>query len=409
MSRQIDVPFLVEPCEPVSFGPPKSASAGEAHRIGTQFPPSPQTFQGLVRSRLLHGAEPALDFNGPRAKSEIAQLVGTPQELPRGWQLTGPFPAQRIRPSTNDADSLPFIRPWLPTPQYILKAAAGALHAREVISTHAALSDLHSATPGPALGRPEAGAMEPRGGWIGPDNLRFALGGEGKYSWNNGQWRADQPPFVSREHQPGLAIDRDSASAQHGMLYFVEALRFEYDSGLFGQLRASLDDRLQAQALTQGAGQAGRKGRLVAFGPAEHLDPTWHSILRGEHLPQRVDDGACFWLVAITPALIDNPLQPEHHALLKDGMRLDFLAALTGRSFAVGGFELATGRPRDNRAYLPAGSAWLIRLHGGSAEGRRDALFNLHNRHALGPEREAAMGFGHCLVGIGPLTKMERS
>jgi CRISPR/Cas system CMR-associated protein Cmr3 (group 5 of RAMP superfamily) len=413
MSHTVDTHFLVEPCESVTFGPPRSSSAGEAHRICSQFPPSPLTFQGLLRTHLLFGANPPLELSSPASRSTIEQLIGLPSELPRDWQLRGPFPAKLIPSTEKDLDERPTVQPWLPAPRFLLRAGPAILHAQEVKSTHPGLSDLDVECP--LFGRPDLGDAKPLGGWIGPTNLRYALGRDGRLTWNKDQWQARHPPFVKTESQPGLAIDPKRATARHGMLYFTQALRFERGSGLLGRLQGPLDDRLSAGSLTQGAAQAGRKGRLVAFRAIDRFDADWEHVVQGKHLPAQVEDGERFWLVAITPVRLDDKAStssetskhPVLNANVPGEVRIEFQAALTGRAFPIGGYQIADGKPRPNRLYLPAGSAWLIQIRGGSPAARRAALLTLHDRHPLGPANEAAMGFGHTLVGLGPLTTEE--
>ena len=411
MSAAATGAFCIEPSEPVLFGPPRSFSAGEAHRVRSQFPPPPMAFQGLIRSRLLLGAEPPLDLDGPDARSTIADLVGSPSELPPGWQIRGPFAACRGEPDPEGADLRPILRPWVPTPRFILRSGVDGgspLHARQIISSHEALSDL-SDSSAPVLGRPDQIDSEPLGGWIGPINLLFALAGEGGRQWDAREWGGALPPVVREEFQPGLAIDSAGSTGRHGLLYFAEALRFKPGSGLYGGLDTlSLSPPLTMRALTEGCQQAGRKGRLVLFRPVERLDPAWDAIMQGVHLPDDVTDGQAFWLVSLTPARIDDPSRPIVRASLPPGVRVDIVAAQTGRAFPLGGYEMATGRPRPNRLYVPGGSAWLVRVQGGTAEARRDALTALHDRHTLGAENEAAMGFGHTLVGLGPMTTEEQ-
>ncbi|MEZ5584375.1 MAG: hypothetical protein R3F37_17915 [Candidatus Competibacteraceae bacterium] len=62
----------------------------------------------------------------------------------------------------------------------------------------------------------------------------------------------------------------------------------------------------------------------------------------------------------------------------------------------------ASGHSRPNRAYVPAGSAWWITLEGGDETRRAAALRLLNNAHVLGEPKEAAFGYGHTLVGLGP-------
>ena len=403
--------FLVEPVEPLLFGPPRSLSAGEAHRIRSQFPPPPTAFQGMIRSRLLLGAEPALDLDTPKSSDIIAELVGTPSELPPGWQIRGPFPARWRHDDQDVGDDRKCLQPWVPTPRFLLGPPADPgypLHAREISSPHECLSDLAVDTPR-FLGRPDRAESRPLNGWIGPANLRFALGGESGATWQSEQWGERKPDFVKDEFQPGLAIDKTESVAKHGLLYFAEALRFDAGSGLFGQLETpELLPPLSLSALTESAQQAGRRGRLARFRAVERLDSDWEALMRGAHLPDRVDDGQGFWLVSMTPARIEDPLSPRLIPTLPAGVQVRWQAALTGRPFPLGGYEVASSRPRPNRLYVPGGSAWFFHLRGGTPETRRDAIFALHDRHTLGVASEAAMGFGHTVVGLGPLATEER-
>ncbi|MEZ5584376.1 MAG: hypothetical protein R3F37_17920 [Candidatus Competibacteraceae bacterium] len=50
--------------------------------------------------------------------------------------------------------------------------------------------------------------------------------------------------------RPGLAIDPKTNTAQHAMLYFLDALRFSQDGGLLGHFSGMADDRIQDNALS---------------------------------------------------------------------------------------------------------------------------------------------------------------
>lgn len=407
MSSAGHMAFFVEPAEPLIFGPPKSFTAGEGHRLRSQFPPPPMAFQGMIRTRLLLGAEPALDLETADPAS-IAALVGSPAELPDGWQIQGPFPARRIAGDPEAGDPRPLIQPWVPAPRFLLRDAGDPdrvpLHVRAVMSTHEFHCDREGGMP-LFLGRPDAPDAKPLSGWLSPANLRFALGGGGQGRWQREGRGTPFPPFVREEDQPGLAIDPVRGTASHGLLYFAQALRFAAGGGLFGSLSApSLPSPLSLTDLTRGAGQAGRKRRPVGFSAAERLDPDWQAVIDGAHLPETVEEDRLFWLLALTPVRLADPLHPDIRADLPPGLRVDILAALTGRAQAIGGLEMASGRPRPNRLYVPAGSAWAFRVEGGTAAQRRHALSAMHDRHCLGEAAEAAMGFGHTLVGLGPLT-----
>lgn len=313
--------------------------------------------------------------------------------------VAGAFPGTAGDTAKNP-DEEPWIEPWTPTPHFALGEQRNPQLARLVQSPHPGLNDLDSAAqPLSPCGRPDTGTkVKPLEGWIGPANLLFALTGQGV--WQPKQYHRKHPPFVNWEYQPGLAIDSENGSAKHGMLYFLNSLRFDRGSGLLGNLQGTLDPRLSLSALESATGSAGRKGRVVHFSGVERFHPDWETLITGAHLPQEVEDNATFWLLTLTSARLVEPSRLELNP--PSGMRCELLAALTGRPVALGGYQMATGKSRANRLYVPAGSAWLFWLSGGAPKDRADFLQQLNNSHPLGPREEAAFGFGHTLVGLGP-------
>lgn len=400
--------FLIEPLEPVLYGPPVSHVAGESHRVESLFPPTPFAFQGMIRTHLLHSADPPVDLGG-KEQATIRALVGRSDALPEGWQIIGPLPARRR--NSQEGDGSEVVEPWVATPRFILQDDRQAVFARHIPSHSESLCDLGKDLP--LFGRPDLDGCQPRQGWIGPTNLRHVLAGEfsqwkRKLPWDNNQWSEDYPPFVKPEFQPGLAIGRGDkqSTTQQGMLYFAKFLRFRAGSGFFGSLMAAqMPQRLDIETLTTGIGRSGYKGRLTAFHAVENLSQDWLAAMRGDHLPDSVTEQDTFWLFTLTPVRLKNEhvREPEiQRTALPSGVTIQIMAALTGRASPLGGYRFENDRPRDNHLYLPAGSAWLFRLQGGSNQDRRESLTALHNAHPLGNDQEAAMGFGHTLVGIVP-------
>lgn len=389
------IDFTVRPVDTLYFGPPSSIPAGDVHGGRSLFPPPPMAFQGMVRSRLLAAANPALDLDdwSSAAVKERAGLVGGPDRLPDGWQLAGPFPA-RLEP---------VIEPWFPMPRFALRGAGGApILAHRVQSTHPGYDDLQPDPDGErwVMGAPEVDAIQPMDGWISAHNLRFLLTGEG--GWDQRGFGDGLPPFVARERRTGVAIDGAKGSAKDGLLYTLETLRLDRGAGFLGRLEGGLPPRLHGSALTTGLGLAGRGARLVAFGAAEQIHDDWRRLRAGDHLPDQVADGARFWVVAIAPARIAGPCAP-FTSPPPGAVELIVRAAFVGREIILGGFSLA-GRggseSRPNRAYAPAGSAWLVELRGGDAAARRAAMEALHDKPSIGVVDEHGFGFGHTLVGL---------
>ena len=123
------------------------------------------------------------------------------------------------------------------------------------------------------------------------------------------------------------------------------------------------------------------------------LDPAWNDLRCGNHLAKTAES-PLFWLVALTPARMKDPRQPLTR--LPPGTTVR--AALVGAPIVLGGLSMVGGDSRSNRAYVPAGSAWLIEIAGKPPE-RLEALRRLNDGPSIGDPEDHCFGFGHTLVG----------
>lgn len=387
-------PFLVRPIDTVYFGGAGGIAAGEVHHGESVFPPSPWAFQGLIRTQLLRGVRPALDLNDwtREAREARAQLVGGPDHLPPGWQITGPFPYGAV------ADAAPEL--WFATPQFLLKRHGKdptPVRAEMIEPIHRGLSDRTDPgddREGPLLGAPHVDVDGPFGGWVSATTLAALLTGSDAPF----EHRRRLPPFVTTEQRVGLAIDADKGTARDGMLYSLRSLRFARGAGFIGWLEGAFPEVFDEAALHHGVGRAGKAARRVAFEPIPALPPAWQALVEGHHLPERVSEARRFWLVLLSPLRLADAARPL--AELPGGVQPVWHGCLLGKPQIIGGFKFAEGRSRANRAYVPAGSAWLFGLKGGDDETRAAALRTLHHRHVLGDPEEARFGFGHTVVGL---------
>ncbi len=386
---RLDADFLVRPLDTVWFRGPRPFVAGEDSADPGLFPPTPWTFQGLVRTRLLLAALPGdLDRVDRRT---IAELVGPPDRFPEGWRLEGPFPAGETAAGE--------LGPWLPAPRFLLAAEGGGepLQARPAPARpEGILSDL--APEQLLLGDPRR-AKAPIGGWICAANLHWALTGEG--SWNHQGHHPALPPFVAPEERPGVRIERDRATAVDHMLYVGTHHRFERGAGLLGRLRASTDPRIPADALSRGWGQAGRKGRLVEVRGPVTVDAPWSTLRGGAHLrlaPDRVPEPLRAWVVLLTPAFCRGDEPP--FAVPRGAAQVRVVGHLASAGDDVGGFDRVAGDGRPLRAAWAAGGSWLVEITGGDGGDRLAAACALQGLSPHVPDALEAMGFGQRLVGL---------
>lgn len=430
----VDTHFLLRPMEPLFFGRPAPFNAGESHYARSMFPPSPMTFQGVIRSHLLRSVTPPLDLDdwSDAAKQERKNLVGPSGSLPSGWQLKGPLPAV-IREKESNVE----LEPWAPVPRFLFQnQQRSSVHKGELcFSTQpflddTGLQDLNTPSEYLRYGITRADGYSPARGWVDPDILWWALS-------QNDNVRLPQkgidpvPPFLmTTQPQPGIALTRDTSTAKDGMLYLLEHLRFSAKSGFWGHFSGALDKRIPDNVLTQGVGGAGRKARLVAFEESPRICRAWRDLLSGQHLQAYSSNEGLFWLYLLSAAKMENPdsIRTDLHYLpgnvrfqtdkltdgklyvdrkdpLPSGACIRCVLAMTAPPVIVGGIDTAKGTTRPNSAYIPAGSAWLLQIKGENKEHLKAILQALNNTHMVGDPEESCFGFGHTLVGIGPVKK----
>lgn len=378
--------MALAPMTPVYFGDGRPNQAGEVDYGRGRFPPSPRTFQGLVRSTLLSSVKDLrLGPGGDRAR--IQALVGPPDRLLPDWQLRGPWLARW----SEDAGGAVAVQPWMPAPGSLARAR----HPTEPLALVRAMSadGLRGDHDGSIW--PVARGSFPRA-WLSPADTLRVLGGRPPSAPV-----AELPPFAKREPHTGLQLRPGHRVADEGMLYTRDYHRFADGSGLVGILDAALSNELDPGALTRGTATIGGNKRVARLLPISGWDPDFERALAGAHLPQDPKDGARFWVWATTPVLSSRPRDPglTSHAL--GGATVEVVMSSVGPVESIGGFSMANQSSGDSRAHLSAGSAWLISVRGGTSADRGGLVRSLHDRCCLGEEPAArTFGFGHALVAL---------
>jgi hypothetical protein len=442
--------FFVQPDGPIYFGEPRSNSAGESHLMRGRFPMPQSAFQGMIRTRLLHCAEPALDLRGAGgrtagdAQAEIAALVGQPDQLPRGWQFCGPFPAVRRRQDSE-------LTPWLPIPACLgpVKSTelSSALKVGELIddsdpgrdpsSTQGNPRYLGGAFPSKTEQQPPAteearlhfgwrgaGKVKAASGWMSADAMEFFL--RNPEAGRRLDLHAEQayvtgsyPPFVEDQYRTGGALQdgagqsaRDSGRARpqkgmaDGMLYTYQEHRYldvdkrtgnMQQAGMVGWYRLEdLSPRLSAASLQHGHAKLGRRARPAALSPVERWCEAWQRIIHADHLQasESHTNEAFVWLVLLTPLVGEvDGLQANLQARAAAGTTISIASSSTQR-MTLGGYSLAENQNRPNLAAWAPGSAWLLHISSPDELSQLETLRSLHNQHLDAAER-APFGYGH--------------
>ncbi len=384
----VDVDIAVAPHTPVYFGDGRPNDAGETDYGASRFPPSPRTMQGLVRTALLRSVA-GLTLGPGADRERIKALVGSPEQLPAGWQVTGPWPAAWRETEEGGVDS---VAPWLPCPAWLEMGSDGKPAFRSFQALGKTRTDLEaesSLIEGVLVGTGRALRA-----WLDPaDTLRVLLGKPPQ------QPAAGLPPFVRKEPHTGLQIDPERRKAVEGMLYTLDYYRFRQRSGMVLRFHGVLDSAMNAQALCSGVSNLGRRNRVAQLLRVSAWDDTFRQILDGWHLPGDVKEGDRFFIWTTTPVWLSNPLDPGLDRLQNGEARLELVSAALGYPESIGGFSFVQGHGTPARRYLPGGSSWLVRITGGNADARRNLLNQVHNSCCLGDDPvDGTFGFGHALV-----------
>ncbi|MCL6645686.1 MAG: CRISPR-associated protein Cmr3 [Dehalococcoidia bacterium] len=345
--------IFLQPLDVWLFRDGRPFDAGSDHRAESRFPPYPSVMQGVIRSH--HLVVRGVDLRDPKA---IEQAVGTADDL-RGLRLRGPFLACRETGGR--------IVRYFPQPADAVTVDKDTHTLRPASAPREPDAGVHTSAPTPLLLGLDDEPTKGEGGlWLDEDALR---------SYLRGGTVAGVPSaeLFARESRFGIGIEPGNRVTCEGALYEAEFIRPCPGVGLLVEVEG-YDGWPE-----RGTVRIGGEGRGAVF---EQVSPApWPSP--PDPLPAR------FAVYFATPAFFDGGWQPVGCAwdrYFEGEVRL--LAAAVGRYESVGGYDLAAGRHKPARRYVPAGSVYYFAAAG---EAR------------LRPVRAvtdfgAAMGFGQILI-----------
>ncbi len=192
-----------------------------------------------------------------------------------------------------------------------------------------------------------------------------------------------------REPKIGIRMDRDTRAADDGFLYRVGLRRLGEDLSFGVGIDAlSLSDR---GLLKLGGESKPASYERISDTPPVPTPPR-----------DRIADTSTFVLYLATPAIFDQgwvpgAVDPDTLRATVNGATVRLEAAAVGKPGAIGGWDVAAGRPKPMDRTVPAGSVYYFSLEDGSAQ---DVIDALHNERIS--EARAQAGFGHAFVGVAP-------
>ncbi len=308
--------------------------AGSDHRAASMFPPYPSVVQGAIRS--YHLVVKGVNRRDPRA---IAEAVGTADNF-GSLRLRGPFVARKEDKS---------IVRYFPLPaDAVLDRNSGLYRPLEPRLLREMPRVRVSAPPDlPALLWLPADVVPARDQpdrWLREDELLKYLRGEPASA-------TDGHTLFAREYRTGVGLDSTTRTAEEGLLYHVEFIRPQPGVGLWVEVNGYDGWPAEGLVFLGGEGRSARFTRLeTLLGWPSPPDP----------LPPR------FKVYFAAPTYFNGGWQPQGGwGRFFTGPGTVTLHAVALRGYeSVGGFDLAGGRPKPARRYVPAGSVYYFTAEG---------------------------------------------
>lgn len=399
MRPDVPVTFLADPLDVVWLRGGRPFSSGDGSQDRGLFPPTPWTWQGMIRTAMLDRALGERLRGTPQA--EVEALIGPPSRLPEGWRLLGPLPACPVAGEALDGT----VEPWVRWPLLLSEVDREVPQRARLMPT----ADWIGPAPERLYGF-RAGAKAASGGWISARNLAWAL-------WGIGEWRVDGrtrqtkraqggrdlPPFVHEEPRTGLVIDRQTGTAADHLLYTAVHHRFAPGAGLWGGVVGA---GTLAHGLTGGAAALGHRLRSVTLAPAA-LPTEAELLLSGAEWPDQALSGELFArAVLLSPAPIPeaSPLESEQGVPAcpfncPPGVQV--VGGQARRGPDIGGFDrIGKGGGRPSRRMWAAGSWWALRLSEAAPKVQRERLALLAATDPTHCTVDEQLGFGQRAVGL---------
>lgn len=396
---------FIEPSDVLLFRDGRPFSAGEGHRARSIFPPTPNTMQGVIRSKVLsdrcgryetykngcNGCEkqsnctipdeigrPAQNGRGSYGNLQIRGAIISKYEKPK---LTAYFPVPadvvEVKEKSEQRDhSKPRLR--------FLQPLSQKLYGDNDLSG-GDLSDAPQAKLLPLWTQEKTPVEGVQAYWEQKDLQNYLLQ---EYLSITEYTKADK--LYLRESRYGIDVDNARQTVKEGQLYQTEFIRCEKNIGLY----------------TEVDGVSNLGGNLIAIG-GENRAAQCH------HLKQKIDwkeftqklenklqkaDG--FKIYFATPTIFDagwlpnwlskNDLSGAYH-----GIQLQLVAASIPRYQTIGGWDVAYNRPKPTNRAIPAGSVYYFTSNVKPSE----IIKAFHWQNIADESSDAQIGFGLALVG----------
>jgi CRISPR-associated protein Cmr3 len=397
---------FIEPSDVLLFRDGRPFSAGEGHRARSIFPPTPNTMQGVIRSKVLSdrcGRYETYknDCNGcdKQPNCTIPDEIGRPAQNGRGsygnLQIRGAIIAKYEETK---------VTPYFPVPADVVevkeksgqkKSSKFRLRFLQPLSHKLYgdndLSDDPQSKLLPLWTQETTPVEGVQGYWEQKDLQNYLLE---EYPSITQYTKADT--LYLRESRYGIDIDNARQTVKEGQLYQTEFIRCEKNIGLY----------------TEVDGVSNLGGNLIAIGgenraaQCHHLDQQkrvdWTQFTHD--LEKKLEQADGFKIYFATPTIFDagwlpnwlskNDLSGAYH-----GVQVQLVAASVPRYQTIGGWDVAYNRPKPTNRAIPAGSVYYFKYDKNNVK-PSEIIKAFHWKNIADESNDVQIGFGLSLVGV---------
>jgi len=394
--------IFIRPLDVLMFRDSKPFTGGESHRARSLFPPSPYTFYGALRAKILTEVLSAKqkEFEDYYCRdSELEKLfqeIGAPkfkkgdkeyQEIKGQMEIKGPFLARGEGR----------LEVYFPSPADLLEKEQGRDGEGIVLSPTKLPPEGLQADFGHfwkeflPLWTSESGgrAIEPGERLVEASQLKGYLLGSGPRLT-----KAEE--LYEREPRAGIKLVYERRTVDIGMLYMAEFIRLKKDTGfVIGIEGTSLLPEEGLLAL--GGERRAASYNLLEDNPLQQLEDEEFK----KKLADEISKTKRFKLYLVTSAIFEQSWLPDfvdRNTLQgkRNGISFRLISATVGKPIGIGGWDLAQNRPKPMKRGVPPGSVYHFELKD-KADGNR-VLEAFHLKSISSEGREA--GLGLTFVGI---------
>lgn len=343
--------------------------------LGNQFPPSPSTLMGALRTRL--GDMIGLDWLQLKKSTTTAPEWWGDADRPGALRLTGPW----LRVDDKN---------YFPAPAYLLRQVQGEAYVK-LIPGAPIDCDLGRVRLPSLPSNIELGVKPLEGHWVEYKPLTHLLAG---YDAPSKMKTLTLEDFFEDEYRLGIAINHESRSVLDGQLYQTRHLRPKQEVAVMvtlDGLSPELEQQFQQSLAVNPLVRLGGEGRMAEI----KVRPTSQQFL----LSSKQSKNARLLAVALTDIPVTDlswPLPGFVRQSKEDGSvcwqgelggeALTLVSMATPKVRRQGGWDLVRHQSRPVRSMIPAGSVFYF---------NQTTL----NQQSLHVGNDTAWGYGHLALG----------